>query len=195
MAWPFASAASIESLSFILPPGCEMATMPASCAIVTQSGKGKNASLAITAPCKSNPNSFAFLIAPCSASTRDVWPQPIPISWLFLTKAMPFDLRCLTATMAKVRSAICCSVGALVVATLNSFLPSAFKSASCSSTDPGGTSPVGSRTTCRILRSRGGGSLLALVPRVMRRKPPPHFLQSSAPLLALRRKVAATVAS
>jgi hypothetical protein len=34
--------------------------MPASFANCTQSGKGKKASLAIEAPCKSNPKAFAF---------------------------------------------------------------------------------------------------------------------------------------
>ena len=38
----------------------------------TQSGKGKKASLAITAPFKSNSNDFAFSMACFNASTREV---------------------------------------------------------------------------------------------------------------------------
>ena len=42
--------ASMLSWSRMLPPGCTMAVMPEFAAMATQSGKGKKASLAITAP-------------------------------------------------------------------------------------------------------------------------------------------------
>ena len=48
--------------SLIEPPGCITALMPALSAISTQSGNGKNASLAITAPFKSKLNDFALWI-------------------------------------------------------------------------------------------------------------------------------------
>ena len=54
------------------PPGCNTATIPASAAISTQSGNGKNASDAITEPFKSNLNACAFSIACLNESTLDV---------------------------------------------------------------------------------------------------------------------------
>ena len=49
--------------SFTEPPGWITAFTPSLSAISTQSGKGKKASLAITAPFKSNSNDFAFSMA------------------------------------------------------------------------------------------------------------------------------------
>jgi hypothetical protein len=68
------------------PPGCITAVMPASFANCTQSGKGKKASLAIEAPCKSNPKLLLFSTACTSASTRDVCPVPDEISVPFLQR-------------------------------------------------------------------------------------------------------------
>ena len=48
------------------------AVIPSLSAISTQSGKGKKASEAITAPFRSNPNDLAFSIACFKASTREV---------------------------------------------------------------------------------------------------------------------------
>lgn len=50
IAIPAASAAATTSASFTLPPGCATAVTPFAMAASTPSGKGKNASLAITLP-------------------------------------------------------------------------------------------------------------------------------------------------
>ena len=67
---------SIDSWSRTEPPGCTIAVMPASWASFTQSSKGKKASEANTAPCRSNPKEWAFSMAWRKASTLEVCPMP-----------------------------------------------------------------------------------------------------------------------
>ena len=88
--------------SLIEPPGWITAVTPALFAISTQSGNGKNASLAITAPVKSNSKEVAFSIAWRNASTREVCPVPEAHSCLFFANTMVFDLVCLQILEAKV---------------------------------------------------------------------------------------------
>ena len=56
-------AMSTESWSLIDPPGCTTPIIPSFPAISTQSGKGKKASDAKTAPSTLNPKDFALAIA------------------------------------------------------------------------------------------------------------------------------------
>ena len=100
-----------DNLSFIEPPGCMIDLIPFLYAISTQSGKGKNASLAITAPLRSKLNLFAFSIAWFNASTLDVWPVPDEISWLFFANTIVLDLVCLDIFDANNRSSISKSLG------------------------------------------------------------------------------------
>ena len=109
-----------ESLSLIDPPGCITAFMPASCAISTQSGNGKNASDAITAPLRSNLKFFAFTIACFNASTLEVCPTPLAISCPFFASTMVLDFVCFTSLLANNRSFISSSSGSLFVTVLSS---------------------------------------------------------------------------
>ena len=88
------------------PPGWITAFIPAFFANSTQSGNGKNASEDITAPLKSNPKEFALSIACVNASTREVWPVPQEINWLFFAKTIVFDFTCFTNLLAKSKSLI-----------------------------------------------------------------------------------------
>ena len=81
-------------------------------------GKGKNASLAITAPCKSNLNFLALSMACCKASTRDVCPVPEASNCLFFASTMVFDLVCLQILEANNRSSISVVLGANCVTVL-----------------------------------------------------------------------------
>ena len=97
--------------SLIDPPGCITAVMPALSAISTQSGKGKNASLAITAPCKSKLKDVALCIAWFKASTRLVCQEPLAQSCLFFANTIVFDLVCLQIFEANNKSSISVSEG------------------------------------------------------------------------------------
>src|SRR5207237_665445 len=76
---PAASTAAATSSSRTEPPGWMIALTPASSASFGPSGKGKKASEARTAPPRSCPSSRAFATAIRTASTRDIWPAPMPI--------------------------------------------------------------------------------------------------------------------
>src|SRR5690606_36851573 len=102
--------------SLMDPPGWITAEIPALSAISTQSGNGKKASLAITAPFKSNLNDWALWMAWFKASTRLVCPVPLAQSCLFLAKTMVFDLVCLQIFDANIKSSNSFSVGLLLVA-------------------------------------------------------------------------------
>ncbi|MNW16830.1 hypothetical protein D3C71_2158170 [compost metagenome] len=67
----------MESASLIEPPGCKTAVIPASAAISTQSGKGKNASEAITEPSSAKLKACALTMACFRASTLEVCPTPL----------------------------------------------------------------------------------------------------------------------
>src|SRR4029453_14156509 len=69
---------------------------PASAAAINPSGNGKKASLATALPLSESPASFAFQTAIREASTRDIWPAPIPSVRSALAYTMAFDLTCLT---------------------------------------------------------------------------------------------------
>ena len=105
--------------------------MPALSAISTQSGNGKNASLAITAPLVSKPNSFVFAIAWRKASTRDVMPAPLPISCLFSASTMVLDLLFLQIFIAKARLSSSTAVGPTCVTTFMAEGDSVLLSVSC----------------------------------------------------------------
>ena len=92
MLTPLASQYSIDSLSFMEPPGWITAVIPALCAISTQSGKGKNASDAITAPSKENPNFVALAMACSRASTLEVCPTPLANSCWSFANTMVLDI-------------------------------------------------------------------------------------------------------
>ena len=94
------------SLSLIEPPGWTTAEIPSFPAISTQSGKGKNASEAITAPLRSKPKAFAFSMACFNASTLLVWPTPLENSWSWLLRIMVFDLVCLQIFKAKTKASL-----------------------------------------------------------------------------------------
>ena len=66
----------MDSWSLIDPPGWRILLIPVLWAISTQSGKGKNASLAITAPFKSKLKCLAFSMAWFNASILEVCPVP-----------------------------------------------------------------------------------------------------------------------
>ena len=112
---------SIDFWSLMDPPGCMIAVIPASAAISTQSGKGKKASLAITAPCRSKLNACALVMACLRASTLDVCPTPLAHSCLFLANTIALDLECLTILLANSRSSISSSVTILLVAGMRSY--------------------------------------------------------------------------
>ena len=85
MAMPWASAASITSLSRTDPPGWITAVAPASMQASMPSANGKNASDATTEPLVSGSGSFnsvaassALRAAIRAESTRLIWPAPMP---------------------------------------------------------------------------------------------------------------------
>ena len=80
-----------------------MAVIPAVAASWTESLKGKKASEAMTAFLACEP---AFLMAISVASTRLIWPAPMPTVAPSLTMMTALDLTCLTMVMANKRSLI-----------------------------------------------------------------------------------------
>src|ERR1019366_8908520 len=78
IAMPRASAAAMTSASFTEPPVWIAAVAPASAAAMSPSGNGKNASLQTTLPASGNFASPAFHTAIRLASTRLIWPAPVP---------------------------------------------------------------------------------------------------------------------
>src|SRR5215510_11799290 len=70
-----------------------IALTPASSATRGPSGNGKNASDASAAPDRSCPCSPAFSTAILTASTRLIWPAPIPIDCRPLTITIASDLQ------------------------------------------------------------------------------------------------------
>src|SRR5437879_1848935 len=107
-----------------------MAPTPARAASSTPSANGKNASEANTAPAGSCPCWRALWIARNEASTRDIWPAPIPTAAWSRASTMAFDLTTPTAAHANRRSRHSASVGAR---RLTPFHPAA--SAACARRD------------------------------------------------------------
>ncbi len=102
--------------SLIDPPGWITAVIPALSAISTQSGNGKNASLAITAPSRLKLKDCAFSIACRNASTRLVWPVPLAQSCFPFAKTIVFDFVCLQIFEANNKSSNSWELGLLFVA-------------------------------------------------------------------------------
>ena len=88
----------------------------------------------MTAPFKLKPNSLALVMACLSASTREVCPTPEANSCESLLNTMVLDLVCLHTFAAKTKASSSFSLGARVVATVKSALPSVARSLSCSMT-------------------------------------------------------------
>src|SRR5258708_1948324 len=121
MAMPWSSAARITSSSRIEPPGWITAVAPASIATRRPSANGKKASDATTAPLVSGSDapaclavSAALWAAMRAASTRLIWPAPIPTVAPCLAYTMVFDLTCLATRNANAKSASSELVGARV---------------------------------------------------------------------------------
>ena len=115
------------------PPGWITDFIPFFDAISTQSGKGKKASLAITAPSNTNLNFFALSIAWFKASTLEVWPVPDEISWLFFANTIVLDLVCLHILDAKSKSSISDLLGFFSVTIERCWSVSVIRSLSCNS--------------------------------------------------------------
>ena len=104
--------------------------IPLLLAISTQSGNGKNASLAITAPSKLKLNFLAFSIAWLSASTLDVCPVPDASNCKFLERTMVLDFVCLHILDANIRSDSSVSLGFEIVTYFNLSMLSVIESLS-----------------------------------------------------------------
>src|SRR4029434_1376538 len=107
---------------------------PASAAAISPSGNGKNASLATALPLSESPDSFAFQTAIREASTRDIWPAPIPIVRSALAYTMAFDFTCLTTRQPNNIAFSSAFVGRRLVTTFGVSSPST--SASWTNTPP-----------------------------------------------------------
>src|SRR6185312_10793049 len=114
IAAPAFATAAITSSSRREPPGWTIEVAPASSAICGPSGNGKNASEASADPAGSWPNSAVFSTAIRTASTRLIWPAPIPIVCRSFTSTIAFDATCLQTRHAKTRSPHCGSLSSPV---------------------------------------------------------------------------------
>ena len=132
------------------------AVIPSLSAISTQSGNGKKASEAITAPFRSKPNDLAFSIACFNASTREVCPTPLANSCLPFASTIAFDLLFLTILLANSISSTSSGVGVLSVTVFKSATVSILVSLSCTNT------PFNKARNCFF------GSLASLRTRMMR---------------------------
>ena len=100
------------------PPGWAKARTPAARHTSTASGNGKNASEAHAAPTVDAAPSIAWAFATAcrAASTREVWPLPIPTSRRSRTSTIAFEVTPRTRRQARSRSSCSSSVGARRVA-------------------------------------------------------------------------------
>src|ERR671916_208934 len=110
MATPCRFAASTTSSSRTDPPGCMTASTPAPASASTPSAKGKNASLAATAPRTPFP---AFFTAVSEESTRLICPAPTPTVAPSLTSTMALLFTVRATRQAKRRSDVCSGAGRL----------------------------------------------------------------------------------
>ena len=112
---------------------------PASIAACRPSANGNMASEAIALPLRSRPASPAFQTAIFAASTRLIWPAPMPSVRSPTANTMALDLTCLTTRQAKRIARISASVGGRLVTTFSSRLsrPIAVWSRSITITPPG----------------------------------------------------------
>src|SRR5690606_19837489 len=120
MAMPRSSAAAMTSSSRTLPPGWITQVAPASATTSRPSRKGKKASEATADPDRLRPAFSALMEAMRAESMRLIWPAPTPRVMPLPTKTMALDLTYLATFQANIRSRICCSVGASLVAILKS---------------------------------------------------------------------------
>src|ERR1700689_4367980 len=115
----------MTSASLTEPPGWMIAVTPASAAWSTPSRKGKYASEPMTAPCVSRPAWAALCTARNAASTRDIWPAPMPIVAPDLAITIALDLALATARHANDRSDHSSVVGCRLLTTRHEGRPGA----------------------------------------------------------------------
>ena len=132
---PAARTAATTSASRFEPPGWMIAPTPASSAACGPSGNGKNASDASTAPVTSCPCALALPSASSTASTRLVWPPPMPIVARSFAITIAFEPTCLHTRHAKTRSPQISSVGDPQATSIPS-RSSTSQSRSCTSRPP-----------------------------------------------------------
>src|SRR5512133_3966203 len=105
---------SMDSWSRTEPPGCTMAVIPQRAASSTESGNGKYASEAITAPLDFSPARSAAMR---TQSTRLGWPPPMPTVASPLANTIELDFTYWQAVQANFMAVISSVVGCFVVAT------------------------------------------------------------------------------
>ena len=88
-----------------------------------------------TAPARSWPSSRAFSIAIRTASTRLIWPAPMPIVCRSFASTIAFEVTCLQTRQAKSRSPHCSSLGVPATTSIGS-RSSTSASRSCTSRPP-----------------------------------------------------------
>src|SRR4029077_8242529 len=111
IAIPCSSAAAITSSSLTLPPGWITACAPARATTSMPSRKGKKASEATTDPARVCFASLALNSATRAASTRLIWPAPMPRVRPPLQNTMALDFTYLPTRQANRRSLTCSGVG------------------------------------------------------------------------------------
>ena len=137
------SAAAMTLSSFTEPPSCITAVAPASIAASKPSGNGKKASDATTEPLVNGARSFisvaassALRAAMRAASTRLIWPAPMPTVARFFAYTMVFDFTCLATRKAKRKSASSAALGARFVTVLSCISSTTALSRDCTSSPP-----------------------------------------------------------
>ena len=157
-------AVSTDSSSRIDPPGCTAAVTPAAAATSSESGNGKKASDASTAPLAASPAPPA---ASRALSTRFGWPAPIPTSTPSRTSVIAFDFTCLQTSHAVRRSASSDALGSRSLTIANAV--SSERSDSWTSTPP------------RVERSSTRGRRGSPASTVRMRRSRDFFLRCSSP--------------
>src|SRR5882672_3623442 len=136
MASPSSSAAAITSSSRTLPPGWITAFAPARATTSTPSRNGKNASDATTDPSRDSPASCALSTATRAASTRLIWPAPMPSVRPPAQNTMAFDLTNFATRHANSKSAPCVAVGFRRVTVRSSEASTLRRSGDCTRSPP-----------------------------------------------------------
>src|SRR4051794_2334674 len=134
IATPARSAASIDSLSRLDPPGWTITLTPASIASSGPSANGKNASDASTAPRRWSRRHFSR--ARRTESTRLIWPAPTPTVAPPRASTIAFERTWRQTRQANSTSAHSSSLGARLVTTSIWSRPSPTRSRSCTSRPP-----------------------------------------------------------
>src|SRR5467141_304913 len=136
MASPSSSAAAITSSSRTLPPGWITAFAPTRATTSTPSRNGKNASDATTDPLRDSPVSCALSAATRAASTRLIWPAPMPSVRPPAQNTMAFDLTNFATRQANSKSASCSGEGFKRVTVRRSEAFTLRRSGDCTSNPP-----------------------------------------------------------